>query len=196
MSLLRTLKDTSNSHVSCSSTPYWALRYFWKTEICTALKLRQQKMWSGDYSHLGCWIIACSLGWSSQSSNLQSANISNRPLCILIHSLASNREQKHQHFNKGHSPTEKHFAQEPQIPSTSVYICNNISLDLVWLAISTLFDRPCKFLLSLQNVFLFEAALLSDQSREKKQGIQKETSIWKVYILSVWSLVSNTDIQY
>lgn len=60
-------------------------------ENCAALRARQREMWSGDYRRLGCWIIACSLlGRIPQSSNLQNTNISNRPLCALIHSLVSN----------------------------------------------------------------------------------------------------------
>lgn len=45
-------KKNSNSHRSGSSAPCWMLRYFWKTEICSALKRRQQKMWRGDYRYV------------------------------------------------------------------------------------------------------------------------------------------------
>lgn len=51
----------------------------------------------------------CCFGRISQSSNLQTTTISNRPLCILIYSLASNIG--HQQLCKGRSPTEKHARQ-------------------------------------------------------------------------------------
>lgn len=75
-------------------------------ENCTALRVRQREMWSGDYRRLGCWIIACSLlGRIPQSGNLQNTNISNRPLCALIHSLVSNGgSQSVYAARRGHSP--------------------------------------------------------------------------------------------
>lgn len=63
----------------------------------------------------------------SHGSILQYATISNRPLCILIHSLASNIG--HQQLCKGRSPTEKH-AGDPQINHINKCDLHLIALDL------------------------------------------------------------------
>lgn len=63
----------------------------------------------------------------SRSSNLQNTAISNRPRCVLIHSLASNTG--HQQICKGRSPTEKH-AQNSQINHLNKCDLHLIALNL------------------------------------------------------------------
>lgn len=132
----------------------------------------------------GCWIIACSLGWFPQSSHLKNTNISNRPLCMWIHSPTSSGKQKHQQFYKGHSPTENTLSSRaPKTFLEQVWLTSQWSkfkeelrlmyiLCFFWPFISGLFDRHSKFLLSLQNVLSLEAAWLSDQSREKTRNLE------------------------
>lgn len=71
-SLRSVLKRTSNSHASRGSAPYRALGYFWKTENLHCVETEAARRCEVVITDVwGCWIIACSLGWFSQSSNLE-----------------------------------------------------------------------------------------------------------------------------